>query len=67
MAKILIIEDDTTFSQLLEGFLKKHEHSPLAVHDVKKSLKILELKISKCASKQSKKPQQNINKLTKQN
>ena len=42
MAKILIIEDDTTFSQLLEGFLKKHEHTPFAVHDVKKSLKLLD-------------------------
>ena len=41
MAKILIIEDDLTFSQLLEGFLRKHGHQPTAVHDVKKSLKLL--------------------------
>jgi two-component system response regulator HydG len=42
MAKILIVEDDLTFSQLLEGFLKKHDHTAHAVNDVKKSLKILE-------------------------
>ncbi|MCX2576343.1 sigma-54-dependent transcriptional regulator [Pedobacter sandarakinus] len=27
MAKILILEDDTTFAQLLEGFLTKNEHT----------------------------------------
>ncbi|MEJ5961365.1 sigma-54-dependent transcriptional regulator [Pedobacter immunditicola] len=42
MAKILIIEDDLTFSQLLDGFLRKHKHLPTAVHDVKKSLRLLE-------------------------
>ncbi|MCD0486783.1 sigma-54 dependent transcriptional regulator [Pedobacter sp. MC2016-14] len=42
MAKILIIEDDLTFSQLLEGFLTKYGHSPIAVNEVKKSVKILE-------------------------
>jgi two-component system response regulator HydG len=42
MAKILIIEDDLTFSQLLEGFLKKHNHTPVAVNDVKKSIRLLE-------------------------
>lgn len=41
MAKILIIEDDLTFSQLLEGFLGRHGHTATAVHDVKKSLKLL--------------------------
>lgn len=41
MAKILIIEDDLTFSQLLEGFIKKHGHEPVIVHDVKNALKIL--------------------------
>uniref|UniRef100_UPI003D7F8748 sigma-54-dependent transcriptional regulator n=1 Tax=Pedobacter sp. TaxID=1411316 RepID=UPI003D7F8748 len=41
MAKILIIEDDLTFSQLLEGFLRKHGHQATAVHDVKKSLSLL--------------------------
>lgn len=40
MAKILIIEDDTTFSQVLEGFLAKHGHEPYVVHDVKKAFKI---------------------------
>ncbi|MGY0038813.1 hypothetical protein [Pedobacter sp. NJ-S-72] len=39
MAKILIIEDDLTFSQLLEGFLKKHGHEPYVVHDVKSTSK----------------------------
>lgn len=42
MAKILIIEDDLTFSQLLEGFLTKHGHEPSPVNDVKKSLKLIE-------------------------
>lgn len=41
MAKILIIEDDLTFSQLLEGFLTKHGHEPTPVNDVKKSFKII--------------------------
>lgn len=40
MAKILIIEDDSTFSQVLEGFLTKHGHEPHVVNDVKKALKI---------------------------
>ena len=40
MAKILIIEDDLTFSQILEGFLTKHGHEPIAVNEVKKSLKL---------------------------
>ncbi len=40
MAKILIIEDDLTFSQILEGFLTKHGHEPSAVNEVKKSLKL---------------------------
>ena len=41
MAKILIIEDDLTFSQLLEGFLSKHGHEPYLAHNVKNALKIL--------------------------
>lgn len=41
MAKILIIEDDLTFSQLLEGFLNKHGHEPFMAHNVKNALKIL--------------------------
>jgi two-component system response regulator HydG len=40
MAKILIIEDDSTFSQVLEGFLTKHGHGPHVVNDVKKAFKI---------------------------
>ncbi|WEK18849.1 MAG: sigma-54 dependent transcriptional regulator [Candidatus Pedobacter colombiensis] len=40
MAKILIIEDDSTFSQVLEGFLTKHGHEPYVVNDVKKAFKI---------------------------
>lgn len=40
MAKILIIEDDSTFSQVLEGFLTKNGHAPLVVNDVKKAYKI---------------------------
>ena len=42
MAKILIIEDDLTFSQLLEGFLTKYGHTPIAVNEVKKSIKSLD-------------------------
>lgn len=38
MAKILIIEDDSTFSQVLEGFLTKYGHEPHIVNDVKKAL-----------------------------
>ncbi|PYF70132.1 sigma-54-dependent transcriptional regulator [Pedobacter nutrimenti] len=41
MAKILIIEDDLTFSQLLEGFLTKNKYIPSAVHDVKAGLKAI--------------------------
>jgi two-component system response regulator HydG len=40
MAKILIIEDDSTFSQVLEGFLAKNGHKPSVVNDVKKAFKI---------------------------
>lgn len=40
MAKILIIEDDSTFSQVLEGFLAKHGHEAHVVNDVKKAFKI---------------------------
>lgn len=42
MAKILIIEDDSTFSQVLEGFLTKHGHEAYVVNDVKKTFKITE-------------------------
>lgn len=42
MAKILIVEDDITFSQLLEGFLKKHGHESFVGNSVKSGLKLLE-------------------------
>jgi len=42
MARILIIEDDRTFSQILEGFLRKHNHEPYLTHGVVKGLEILE-------------------------
>ncbi|RZM25801.1 MAG: sigma-54-dependent Fis family transcriptional regulator [Pedobacter sp.] len=41
MAKILIVEDDLTFSQLLEGFTRKHNYEPHPVHTVKEALKLL--------------------------
>lgn len=40
MAKILIIEDDSTFSQVLEGFLTKYGYEAFIVNDVKKAFKI---------------------------
>lgn len=42
MAKILVIEDDLTFSQLLDGFLKKSGYSADLRHDVKSGIKALE-------------------------
>ncbi|HYH56905.1 MAG TPA: sigma-54 dependent transcriptional regulator, partial [Anseongella sp.] len=42
MANILLIEDDTTFSQLLEGFLRKHGHSLDAKYTVKQGVRSLE-------------------------
>ncbi len=44
MAKILIVEDDLTFSQLLEGFFKKHQHEPTVVHNVKNAYRLLDQK-----------------------
>jgi two-component system response regulator HydG len=41
MAKILILEDDLTFSQLLEGFFKKHKYEPVVAYKVKDALKLL--------------------------
>ena len=41
MAKILIVEDDLTFSQLLEGFIRKHKYEPFSAHTVKEALKLL--------------------------
>ncbi|MBB5438721.1 two-component system response regulator HydG [Pedobacter sp. AK017] len=40
MAKILIIEDDSTFSQVLEGFFTKQGHEAQVVNNVKKAFKI---------------------------
>jgi two-component system response regulator HydG len=44
MAKILIVEDDLTFSQLLEGFFTKHQHEPTVVHNVKNAYRNLDQK-----------------------
>lgn len=44
MANILLIEDDTTFSQLLLGFLKKHGHQTEAKYTVKQGIRSLEEK-----------------------
>ena len=44
MAKILIVEDDLTFSQLLEGFFKKHQHEPTVVHNIKNAYRTLDQK-----------------------
>ncbi|QIL39184.1 sigma-54-dependent Fis family transcriptional regulator [Pedobacter sp. HDW13] len=42
MARILILEDDTTFAQLLEGFLTKNDHAITLVTHVKQSFKQIE-------------------------
>lgn len=42
MARILILEDDTTFAQLLEGFLTKNAHEVTLVTHVKQSIKQIE-------------------------
>jgi two-component system response regulator HydG len=42
MAKILILEDDLTFSQLLEGFFRKHKYEPVVAYRVKDALRLLE-------------------------
>ncbi|MGM9479060.1 sigma-54-dependent transcriptional regulator [Pedobacter sp. GSP4] len=42
MARILILEDDTTFAQLLEGFLTKNRHEVTLVTHVKQSFKQIE-------------------------
>lgn len=42
MARILILEDDTTFAQLLEGFLTKNKHEITLETHVKKSFKVIE-------------------------
>ena len=42
MAKILILEDDTTFAQLLQGFLQKNGHEVTLVTHIKPALKLIE-------------------------
>ena len=42
MAKILILEDDTTFAQLLEGFLTKKGHEITLATHIKPSFKLIE-------------------------
>lgn len=42
MAKILLVEDDTTFSAILEGFLKKNGHDVEVKYNVKSSIKSLD-------------------------
>src|SRR5690606_6127246 len=42
MAKILLVEDDTTFSTILEGFLKKNGHQVEMRYNVKSSVKSLD-------------------------
>lgn len=42
MAKILLVEDDTTFSTILEGFLKKNGHQVEMKYNVKSSIKSLD-------------------------
>ena len=42
MAKILIVEDDTTFSQLLQGFLKKHGFDTVATNTIRSSFEQIE-------------------------
>jgi two-component system, NtrC family, response regulator HydG len=43
MAKILLVEDDITFSQLLQHFLAKNGHAVEAVNTIKDSFKLLAL------------------------
>ena len=42
MARILILEDDTTFAQLLEGFLIKNKHEITLVTHIRQSFKLIE-------------------------
>lgn len=45
MMRILIIEDDLTFCQILEGFLTKNGFEISTIHDVKKSIQLLDRQI----------------------
>jgi len=42
MAKILLVEDDLTFAQMLQGFLQKHGHKPTHAQNVNTGIKLLE-------------------------
>src|SRR5258708_29809951 len=42
MAKILLVEDDLTFSKMLQNFLQKNGHEIIAASNVKTGLKFLE-------------------------
>ncbi|PWG80095.1 sigma-54-dependent transcriptional regulator [Pararcticibacter amylolyticus] len=44
MADILLVEDDTTFSLILENYLQKKGHKIVAKYDVKSGIKALEQK-----------------------
>lgn len=41
MAAVLIIEDDSTFAQIIEGFLSKNNYQVTTVNNVAKALKLL--------------------------
>ncbi len=43
MAKILLIEDDSTFTHLIENFLSKKNHSVLSKHTLKDAINEIEL------------------------
>jgi len=45
MAKILLVEDDTTFSTILENFLKKNGHEVDVKYNVKSSIKSLDTSV----------------------
>ena len=42
MAKILLVEDDITFSQLLQHFLTKNGHIVETANNIKSGIKLLE-------------------------
>jgi two-component system response regulator HydG len=42
MAKILLVEDDLTFSQMLRGFLQKHGHTVNSAPNIGEGLKLIE-------------------------
>jgi two-component system response regulator HydG len=44
MAKILLVEDDLTFAQLLQGFLQKHGHDTTFAQNIKSGFKLIEQK-----------------------